>query len=190
MTISNITGVWFRIFLVCSLVFVAAANADARTSGQTRARVSRVIIHSIGGPMCRDGTVVYSPVDGDARRWIDYFNRHKVLGIHYVIDKSGRIEAGVPENQIANHAKGNNLDSIGIELVNRGDGIDQFTESQLGMLVAALRSIMQRWGIEKGSILSHSAVDDRYFECGGKMIKTKQDPGPAFPWERVLEALP
>ncbi len=162
----------------------------ARTSGEGRAEVNRVIIHSIGGPYCKDGAVVYSPVKGDAKRWITYFNNHKVLGIHYVIDKSGHVEAGVPENQIANHAKGNNADSIGIELVNRGDGIDEYTEAQLGMLVAALRSITQRWGIKKSDILGHADVDNRYFECGGNKIKTKPDPGPAFPWNRVLELIP
>ncbi len=163
---------------------------QAKTTGKTRAAVHRVIIHSIGGPRCKDGSVVYSSADGDARRWIAYFNRHKVLGIHYVIDKEGNVEAGVPENQVANHAKGNNADSIGIELVNRGDGVDEYTELQLGMLVAALRSIMQRWGVKKSDILGHSAVDDRYFECGGKKIKTKPDPGPAFPWDMVLDTIP
>ncbi len=165
-------------------------TSHAKTTGRPRTEVKRVIIHSIGGPSCKDGMVVYSVADGDARRWIAFFNRHKTLGIHYVIDKSGHIEAGVPENQIANHAKGNNADSIGIELVNRGDGVDEYTELQLGMLVAALRSIMQRWGVKRGGILGHTVVDDRYFDCGGKKIKTKPDPGPAFPWDRVLEILP
>ncbi len=165
-------------------------TTSAKTTGKVRTEVNRVIIHSIGGPYCDEGRVVYSPADGDARRWIAFFNRHKVLGIHYVIDKSGHIEVGVPENRVANHAKGNNADSIGIELVNRGDGVDEYTELQLGMLVAALRSIMQRWGVKKGDILGHAAVDDRSFECAGKIIKSKPDPGPAFPWDRVLEILP
>lgn len=178
------------IFLIFYMALLLPVTLYAKTTGKGRTVVNRVIIHSIGGPYCRDGTVAYSPVDGDARRWINFFNRHKVLGIHYVIDKSGHIEAGVPENQIANHAKGSNSDSIGIELVNLGDGVDQFTERQLGMLVVALRSIMQRWGIKRDHILSHAAVDERYFECGGKKIKTKQDPGSAFPWNRVLETLP
>jgi N-acetyl-anhydromuramyl-L-alanine amidase AmpD len=177
-------------YLVCFLALMLPLASYGKTTGKTRTEVNRVIIHSIGGPACKNGSVVYSPADGDAKRWIGFFNRHKVLGIHYVIDKDGNIEAGVPENQIANHAKGNNADSIGIELVNRGDGIDQYTEFQLGMLVAALRSIMKRWGVEKTAILGHTSVDSRYFECGGKRVKTKQDPGPAFPWDRVLEVIP
>lgn len=175
--------------LLSGLALSVPNQADAKISGKTRTTVNRVIIHSIGGPSCNNGTVVYSPADGDAKRWIGFFNRHKVLGIHYVIDKSGWIEAGVPENQIANHAKGNNRDSIGIELVNRGDGVDTYTEQQLGMLVAALRSITKRWGILKSGIVGHSSVDKRYFECGGRRIKTKPDPGPAFPWNRVLDAI-
>ena len=177
-------------YLTFCLALMLPVVAYAKTTGKPRTVVNRVIIHSIGGPSCKDGAVVYSTADGDAKRWIAYFNRHKVLGIHYVIDKSGQVESGVPENQIANHAKGNNADSIGIELVNRGDGVDRYTELQLGMLVAALRSIMKRWGVNKSGILGHTAVDDRYFKCGGNKIKSKPDPGPAFPWDRVLELLP
>jgi N-acetylmuramoyl-L-alanine amidase len=175
--------------LLFGLALLVSNPADAKTSGRARSEVNRVIIHSVGGPSCKHGSVVYSSAEGDAKRWIRYFNRHKVLGIHYVIDKSGQIEPGVPENQIANHAKGNNTDSIGIELVNRGDGVDVYTEEQLGMLVAALRSITKRWGIPKSGIVGHSSVDRRYFECAGRRIKTKPDPGPAFPWQRVLNAI-
>ena len=176
--------------LLIYLALAVSVPAHAKTSGKVRSEVNRVIIHSTGGPYCKGGSVVYSPADGDAKRWIGFFNRHRVLGIHYVIDKQGNVEAGVPENQVANHAKGHNRDSIGIELINRGDGVDQFTEQQLGMLVAALRSIMKRWDIQKSNILSHAAVDNRYFECGGKRIKAKPDPGPAFPWNRVMQAIP
>ncbi len=175
--------------LLFTLAMAGPNLSAAKSSGKSRTKVSRVIIHSIGGPSCRNGAVVYSGASGDAGRWIRFFNRHRTLGIHYVIDKRGQIEAGVPENQIANHAKGNNTDSIGIELVNRGDGVDVYSEEQLGMLVAALRSIMRRWGIPKSAIVGHSSVDKRYFECGGRRIKTKPDPGPAFPWQRVLDAL-
>ncbi|MCP3671395.1 MAG: N-acetylmuramoyl-L-alanine amidase [Gammaproteobacteria bacterium] len=180
---------WSTTWLVLLLVWMAPLLSEARTSGKSRTAVKRVIIHSIGGPSCNNNAVIYSAADGDAKRWIGFFNRHRVLGIHYVIDRFGQIEAGVPENQIANHAKGNNSDSIGIELVNRGDGIDPYPDLQLGMLVAALRSITRRWGIAKISIVGHSSVDRRSFECGGRKIKTKQDPGPAFPWERVLRAI-
>jgi N-acetylmuramoyl-L-alanine amidase len=181
--------VWSGVWLILPILLMSPFPSDARTQGKARHTVNRVIIHAIGGPYCKDGSVVYSTADGDARRWIGFFNRHKVLGIHYVIDKSGHAEAGVPENQVANHARGNNADTIGIELVNRGDGKDPYPDLQLGMLVAALRSITKRWGIDKKSILAHSAVDDRTFLCGGREVKTKQDPGPAFPWKRVLEAI-
>ncbi len=174
--------------MFCLLCLVPLVS-NAKTSGKTRAEVKRVIIHSIGGPYCKNGSVFYSSSAGNAKRWIEFFNRHRVLGIHYVIDKAGRVEAGVPENQIANHAKGHNADSIGIELVNRGDGKDPYPDKQLGMLVAALRSIIRRWGIDKSAIVAHSAVDKRTFHCGGREIKTKHDPGPAFPWDRVLNAI-
>lgn len=177
-------------FILLTGLALAVPNlSDAKTSGKNRSTVKRVIIHSIGGPYCNKGLVAYSTTGGDAKRWIEFFNRHRVLGIHYVIDMSGRVEAGVPEDQIANHARGNNADSIGIELVNRGDGVDVYPDLQLGMLVAALRSIMQRWGIPKSGVVGHASVDQRHFECAGRQIKTKQDPGPAFPWERVLKAI-
>lgn len=181
--------IWPTVWFVSLLLFLLPVLSEARTSGKNRVTVNRIIIHSIGGPSCKNGSVVYSTADGDARRWIEFFNQHRVLGVHYVIDKSGQVEAGVPENQIANHAKGNNSDSIGIELVNRGDGIDPYPDLQLGMLVAALRSITRRWGIDKKAIVGHASVDKRHFECGGRKIKTKQDPGPAFPRDRVLRAI-
>jgi len=177
------------VLLVSMLLFIMPELSDAKISGKSRTEVNRIIIHAIGGPSCKNGTVVYSSADGDAKRWIEFFNQHRVLGIHYVIDKTGQAQAGVPENQIANHAKENNADSIGIELVNRGDGKDPYPDMQLGMLVAALRSITKRWGIDKSAIVAHSAVDKRSFHCGGLEIKTKQDPGPAFPWDRVLKAV-
>jgi len=177
------------VLLVSILLFFLPVISDAKTTGKSRTEVNRIIIHSIGGPSCINGSVVYSSADGDAKRWIEFFNQHRVLGIHYVIDKTGQAQAGVPESQIANHAKGNNANSIGIELVNRGDGIDPYPDLQLGMLVAALRSITKRWGIDKSAIVAHSTVDRRTFQCGGREIKTKQDPGPVFPWDRVLNAV-
>ncbi len=50
----------------------ALANRD----GPPRMRpIDAIIIHSLGGPDCRDGVVFHKPIDGTAREWADFFAR-------------------------------------------------------------------------------------------------------------------
>jgi len=76
--------------------------------------------------------------------------------------------------------------SIGIEIVNGGwhagpDGEplwEPYAEPQILTLIALLRDIVQRHGIEPRNIVGHSDV------APGR----KQDPGPLFPWRRLAQA--
>lgn len=173
--------------IIVFLLFLTALDAGSKDRGNPRDKVTEVIIHAIGGPTCKDGKVVFTPAPGNTERWVKFFRNHAVLGIHYVIDKKGVVGTGIPENQVANHALGHNRYSIGIELVNRGDGNDPYTEEQLDALVGLLRKITKKWGLSEEAIKTHAGVDKRYFECNGIQVKKKQDPGAHFPFDQVIQ---
>jgi N-acetylmuramoyl-L-alanine amidase len=168
---------------------LVAAAVEAKTDGQPRDRVSMVIVHAIGGPTCRYETVRFTPAGGNAEVWKEYLEAHEEYGIHYVIGRDGAVAESIPEMQIANHAPGHNDHAIGIELVNRGDGKDPYPRAQVESLIALLRDIMARHRLGVDSVKRHSDVDTRTFECGGRTVKTKQDPGPALDWIDLLSKL-
>jgi N-acetylmuramoyl-L-alanine amidase len=175
---------------------VGSAQLAAKPGGHPRRRsVDALIVHSLGGPDCRAGTRFYRAVTGDARAWMATFNRLPVVSIHYVVDRDGRVEAGVPEDIAATHATGWNQRSIGIELVNNGDGRDPFPPPQIKALVTLARAVMARHpGIRPERVLRHSDVDrstfpsDRFGE-GCAAYRRKEDPGDAFPWDAFRAAL-
>jgi N-acetylmuramoyl-L-alanine amidase len=162
-------------------------NAAAKESGAERKKVDAIIIHAIGGPECSPDNkkIIFKPVKGDAATWKKYFAEHDTLGIHWIIDRRGTTLAGVPEKQIANHAKGSNETSIGIELVNDGDSKDPYTKEQVDAVVKLIREIRARWVLPLGSIKRHSDVDtEAPLPCGSPR---KVDPGKNFPFEDVVK---
>ena len=174
-----------------SLFFSVALiwSAHATSHGPKRQDVDRIIIHTISGPICENGNVVYTGAVGDAVFWKSYFESHVVLSIHYVIDRHGMTVASVPEDETANHAFGHNESSIGIELVHNGDGQEEFGKVQINALVALLKDIRGRRSIPLSSIVGHMDIDDRTFQCGGQEVKGKRDPGANFPWPNVRAAM-
>lgn len=184
------------IALVALAVVACAATAAAKPGGHPRRRaIDALIIHSLGGPDCRDGATFYRTIDGDARRWLDTFTRLPIVSIHYVIDREGRVEAGVPESMAATHATGWNQRSIGIELVNNGDGRDPFPDVQVDALVRLARDIRARYpAIALARVLRHSDVDHSTFPADTfgaacTAFRRKEDPGDAFPWDAFKAAL-
>lgn len=175
---------------------LGAAGLQAKPGGHPRRRpVDAIIVHSLGGPDCRAGRPFYRTIDGDAAQWMATFNRLPIVSIHYVVDRAGHVESGVSEEVAATHATGWNQRSIGIELVNNGDGTDPFPAAQIEALVALVRAIRQRHpAITPARVLRHSDVDrstfpaDRHGE-GCTAFRRKQDPGDAFPWETFRAAL-
>lgn len=188
---------WSRAVAMAGLaVVLSGLPAGARPGGHPRRRaVDALIIHSLGGPDCRDGVTFYRSIEGDARTWLDTFARLPIVSIHYVIDRAGRVEAGVPESIAANHATGWNQRSIGIELVNNGDGRDPFPAAQIEALVGLARAIRGRHPqIALARVLRHSDVDHSTFPpdtfgqaCAA--FRRKEDPGAAFPWDAFKAAL-
>lgn len=114
---------------------------------------------------------------------------------HYLVSESPvRTYQLVDENRRAWHAgpsywKGHsnlNAASIGIEIVNPGrrknpDGTESyvpFDEAQMDEVLALSKEIVKRHNIRPERIVGHSDIQPR----------TKQDPGPLFPWKRFHEA--
>lgn len=121
---------------------------------------------------------------------------------HYYIDRDGTVFQYVPLQRIAHHVRGYNARAIGIELVNTGryphwqdsrhQGMDEpYTEAQIAALTALLRqlqaelpSLRQIAGHEDLDTTTTVASDDP-----STQVPRKRDPGPLFPWPRVLEAV-
>jgi N-acetylmuramoyl-L-alanine amidase len=122
---------------------------------------------------------------------------------HYYVDRDGSIHQFVGLERVAHHTRAYNPRSIGIELVNIGrypDWMDSrhqamdepYTEPQiaaliglLGALCAELPSLQWIAGHEDLDTAQVPASDDP-----GCLVARKRDPGPLFPWSRVLAAVP
>jgi len=168
----------------------------ATSTGHPRHRaIDALIIHSLGGPDCQNGTPFFKQIDGDAQSWAQTFAKLPGVSIHYVIGRDGAVVAGIPEAMAASQAIGWNQRSIGVELVNNGDGADPFPATQLEALVQLAREIRHRHpDIALERVLRHSDVDHTTFPAaqhgpGCTAYRRKLDPGEAFPWEEFKAAL-
>ena len=174
--------------LVLAALTVPAGDAEARHTGKVRTQViDMVVIHSTGGPTCDAG--IGEPIWVGAGTLEENMRRIEAdlkLGIHYMIDRDGALRASVPEDEMVHHVFHYSGRSIGIELINDGDGLDTFSDAQLASLVKLLRDIKQRRGITRDGIKRHSDLDHALLSCDRKQ-RRKVDPGAAFPYESILD---
>ena len=163
----------------------------ARPSGE----IDLVVLHCTELPdlaMARDyGERVLYPASGTGNSG------------HYYIDRDGGIVEYVDPARIAHHTRGYNPRSIGIELVNIGryphwldsrhQAMDEaYTEDQIEALVALLRDLHARIP-SLALIAGHEDLDLDEVEASDDpelKVRRKRDPGPRFPWQRVLAAVP
>lgn len=122
---------------------------------------------------------------------------------HYYIDRDGAIHRYAAPRRIAHHTRGYNDRAIGIELVNRGrypDWLDSrrqemrepYPRAQIAALVVLLQQLQRelpalRW------VAGHEDLDTTEVQASddpARRVRRKRDPGPLFPWARVLEDLP
>jgi N-acetylmuramoyl-L-alanine amidase len=121
---------------------------------------------------------------------------------HYYIERDGRILRYVPPERVANHTRGHNARSIGIELVNRGRYPDwlrsdnqvmtePYPEAQIAALLALLRTL--RTELPNLRLIGgHEDLDLALVPASDRpevMVPRKRDPGGMFPWDRVLGAV-
>ena len=120
---------------------------------------------------------------------------------HFYIDRDGRIEQWVSLERVAHHVAGHNARTSGIELVNLGrypdwlaSGHQQWqeaiTDAQIEATVRLLEQLQDelpklRW------IAGHDQLDTREVPASDNpalTVRRKLDPGPDFPWQRVIDA--
>lgn len=102
------------------------------------------------------------------------------VSAHYVIARDGTVYQLVHEEDVAWHAgvsfwqgkSGVNEFSVGLELVNRNDGVDPYPELQLVATAQLVKAICSENGIQPMDVIGHSDI------APGR----KTDPGFAFPW--------
>ena len=106
---------------------------------------------------------------------------------HYLVDTDGTIYRLVPEEKRAWHAglsawRGYTMlngNSIGIEIVNRGDRLgewQEFPKAQMDAVVELVRWIVKRHDIRPERVIGHSDIAPQ----------RRVDPGPRFPWQRLV----
>lgn len=120
---------------------------------------------------------------------------------HCYVNRDGTVEQWVPLDRIAHHVRGLNRRSVGIELVNRGRWPDWYSTgaqartepypaAQIEALIAlldALRSALP--GL--AALAGHEDLDREEVPASDdpdRHVRRKRDPGPDFPWERVVPA--
>ncbi|NKN34353.1 N-acetylmuramoyl-L-alanine amidase [Marichromatium bheemlicum] len=174
---------WVGLLLLFGTAVVPARDIDL------------VVIHATGGPGCKAGRLWHSG-GGTLASNQRHFARTPGISYHYLIGRDGTTVAGTPVAQVAHHARGHNAHSIGIELVNDGDGRDPFPEPQIQALIVLLRPLLVTYDLSPAQVRGHGELDTRSFVCGGRRYKSKVDPGGAypgfsgnFPWRRLREAL-
>lgn len=168
---------------------------EARLEARPREQVDLVVIHCTELPdlaMARQyGEEVLYPTSGTGNSG------------HYYVDRNGSVHQYVSVERVAHHTRGYNPRSIGIELVNRGRYPDWLAADHQAMdepypaaQIDALIALLQHLRTENPSlrlIAGHEDLDTTEVEASddpSRMVRRKRDPGPRFPWEQVLKAVP
>lgn len=122
---------------------------------------------------------------------------------HYYIDRNGSITLYVRPDRVAHHVRGYNPRSIGIELVNTGryphwrdskhQAMDEpYPDAQIAGLIALLAQLQQQFpGVKY--IAGHENLDrdmEPAIDDPSVNVPRKRDPGPLFPWDRVMQTVP
>jgi len=118
---------------------------------------------------------------------------------HYYIDRDGTVVMYVRPERIANHVRGYNTRSVGIELVNTGrypywrDSkhqamTDPYPQAQIDALIALLKELQKELP-NLHYIAGHEDLDrdkETAFDDPNILVARKLDPGPLFPWPEVM----
>jgi len=156
------------------------------------AAVERIVIHATELP---DRTT--------ARQYgerIHYASSRTGNSGHFYIDRDGTVERWVPIDRIAHHVAGHNAATIGIELIHIGrypDWLDSrsqawdtaYPDAQIEALIALIRALRAELpGLR--DLAGHDQLDRRREPASddeGRTVRRKLDPGPTFPWDRVVD---
>ncbi|MFN2167419.1 MAG: N-acetylmuramoyl-L-alanine amidase [Anaerolineae bacterium] len=130
-----------------------------------------------------------------------FANPQSGVSAHYVVAKTGRIYQMVEEPKRAFHAgasryqgrTGFNDFSIGIEMVNKNDGLDPYPTDQFEAVVGLVGYLVEKYGIEQRWIVTHADIstagktDPRGFAMD-ELVERIYEPEAALPEDVAREA--
>lgn len=118
---------------------------------------------------------------------------------HYYVDRDGAVYRYVADVRVANHTRGYNPRSIGIEMINLGRYPDwndsrhqQFTEPYTRAQIDTLLTLLRQLKSDNANlryIAAHADLDRRRepaSDDASVMLPRRVDPGPLFPWSEVI----
>jgi hypothetical protein len=127
----------------------SSKNYGNRPSG---AVIDCVVLHATAGSLA--GTLAW------------FANPNSGVSAHYVVAKDGDVYQMVEEKRRAHHAGASSYQgredfndfSIGIELVNRNDGIDPYPPDQFEAAVALVSYLVDKYDIQREWIVGHADI--------------------------------
>lgn len=118
---------------------------------------------------------------------------------HYYVDRDGTVIRYVADQRVANHTRGYNPRSIGIEMINLGrypqwqdSRHQQFTEPYSAAQIDALLNLLRQLKATYPNlrlIAAHADLDRRLEPASDDvsiLLPRRVDPGPLFPWDVVI----
>jgi N-acetylmuramoyl-L-alanine amidase len=152
--------------------FIPSPNQNARPPGTV---VTAIVVHATVGPTLQ-GNI----------NW--FLTPRSQVSAHYLVAQDGTIVQMVEDTARAWHAgvselegvRGVNDFSVGIEIVNRNDGIDPYTDAQYASVAAIIRHVREQYWVPDSRIVSHETV--------ARPAGRKNDPK-GFDFQRLLKLL-
>jgi N-acetylmuramoyl-L-alanine amidase len=116
--------------------FIASPNHSSRNG----AKIDKVVVH------CTESSLAST---------LEEFQKSqgRQVSAHYVIDRNGDIYQLVEDSERANHCRGANQSSIGIEHVGRET--DPLTDAQAASSAALIRWLIEQYDIPRSSVFGH-----------------------------------
>lgn len=118
--------------------FIESPNQSSRNG----ARIDMVGVH------CTEGSL-----RGTINTFLDQSPGSRRVSAHYVIDRDGKIYQMVRDTERANHCKGANENSIGIEHV--GTPREALAEAQSASSAALIRWLLEQYDIPRRRVFGH-----------------------------------
>ena len=117
-------------------------------SSRNGTKIDTVVLHCVEGS--RQGAI---------NTFMDSSPGNGQKSAHYVIDRDGTIFQMVDDNLRANHCKGANQNSIGIEHV--GSDTDELAPLQKEASVALIRYLLEQYQIDPANVFGHDFTPNR-----------------------------
>ncbi|HMG04409.1 MAG TPA: N-acetylmuramoyl-L-alanine amidase [Chthoniobacterales bacterium] len=111
-------------------------------SSRNGTRIDMVVLH------CTEGTLEVT-----IETFLDQSSGSRQVSAHYVIDRDGKIYQMVRDSERANHCKGANINSIGIEHV--GLPTDTLAKAQSDSSAALIRWLLEQYNIPRTRVFGH-----------------------------------